>query len=72
MSDLSARIGHQQHEGTDAATYGTILAGAAATIYPAERILADIAVLAPSIAPRVGEIEAGRRIPPDLRIRYPK
>lgn len=41
-------------------------ASTAATFHRAERILADIAELAPAIAARAAEIEAERRIPPDL------
>jgi indole-3-acetate monooxygenase len=64
MNDMSARR-RAEHRDLDKTTFDTIFARAA-PFDPAERILADIAELAPTIAARAAEIDAERRIPPDL------
>jgi len=66
MNDMSGLKRAQRHEDGDGATYSTIFASRAAVLHPAERILAEIAELAPAIGARAIDIESERRIPPDL------
>src|SRR5262249_58264549 len=66
MNDMSAPKRAVQRKKLDEPTYNTIVARTAKVFDPSERILADIAELAPTIAAHAAEIEAERGIPPNL------
>jgi alkylation response protein AidB-like acyl-CoA dehydrogenase len=66
MNDMSAPKRAQQQRDADRPTYSTMFARTATAFHPAERILAAVAEFAPTIAARTAELEAKRRLPPDL------
>jgi indole-3-acetate monooxygenase len=66
MNDMSAPKRAQQPRDLNKATYSTIFARTATIFHSAERILADVAELASTIAARAAQIEAERRVPRDL------
>jgi len=66
MNEMGATRRTHQHNDLDDVIYSTIFGRAAATFHPAERILANIAALAPTIAARATQIEAEQCMPPDL------
>src|SRR5262249_13315368 len=67
MNDMSApKLATKRHDDRGEVTYNTMFARTPRISEPSERIRADIAELAPTIAAHAAEIEAERRIPSHL------